>query len=238
MADQKLEAKATHPSLWSQVILNVIVKLSYLAIPLGLALACAGGLMMVLANQPHVIEAPIISSEPRHLVTAKMMEIASGWLNKEAPDFAAKDFGGHPVALGGESRAHPQFLYFIKDGCPCSIDVEPLFHDLHKRYGKKIDFVGVIDQGDKSARQWSTDMKTNYPIVSDPTKKIIHAYGATNSAFSLLIGKEGKILKMWPGYSVDLLQDMNQNMAVSVGEEPKPFDTRWAPKIKAAGCAF
>jgi peroxiredoxin len=214
------------------------VKLSYLAIPLGLALACAGGLMMVLANQPHVIEAPIISSEPRHLVTAKMMEVASGWLNKEAPDFAVKDYEGNPVALGGESRARPQFLYFIKDGCPCSIDVEPLFHDLHKRFGKKIDFVGVIDKGDKSARQWSTDMKTNYPIVPDEAKAVIHAYGATNSAFSLLIGKEGKILKMWPGYSVDLLQDMNQNMAVSIGEEPKPFDTRWAPKIKAAGCAF
>jgi peroxiredoxin len=202
------------------------VKPIYLAIPLGLALACAGGLMMVLANQP------------RHLVTPKMMEIASGWLNKEAPDFSVKSFEGVPVSLGGENRAHPQFLYFIKDGCPCSIDVEPLFHDLHKRFGKQVDFVGVIDQSDKQARQWSTDMKCNYPIVADAEKKIIKAYGATNSAFSLLIGKEGKILKMWPGYSVDLLQEMNQNLAVAVGQEPKPFDTRWAPKIKAAGCAF
>jgi len=194
--------------------------------------------MMVLAKQPVIVDAPIVSSEPRHLVTAKMMEIASGWLQKEAPTFATKDYEGKAVTLGGEALTRPQFIYFIKDGCPCSIEVEPLFHDLQKRFAKSIEFVGVIDQADKKARQWSTDMLTPYPVVSDPTKQIIHAYGATNSAFSVLVGKNGKILKMWPGYSIDLLEDMNQNLAVAIGQEPKPFDTKWAPKTRAAGCAF
>jgi hypothetical protein len=53
-----------------------------------------------------------------------------------------------------------------------------------------------------------------------------------------LLSKDGKVVKMWPGYSVDILQEMNSLMAKEAGVPEKPFDTKYAPKQQASGCAF
>jgi hypothetical protein len=53
-----------------------------------------------------------------------------------------------------------------------------------------------------------------------------------------LVGADGKIVKMWPGYSKSLLADMNATIAATLGEKARPFDAAYAPVKQATGCAF
>jgi hypothetical protein len=213
------------------------VKLRTVIISASIALAAGGALLAYVAQSPQVQNESLISKEPRHVVTAAMDLLAGSWQRKTAPHFATADYLGEKVDFAG-TLSRPQFVYFIKDGCPCSFEVEPLFKSLARKYKGKIDFVGVIDKGEKEARQWSTDLLVEHPIVPDPQQQIMAAYGATNSAFSALVSKDGKVVQMWPGYSRDILQEMNVRMANELGEKATTFDPQWAPVKRSAGCVF
>ena len=194
--------------------------------------------MAYLSTKPVVINQPILDAEPRHEVTRDMEAFAEGRKLKKAPAFNRKDAFGKTVKIANSQNPKPQFVYFIKDGCPCSIEVEPLFHDLHKIYGDRIDFIGIHDKKEAVAKQWHTDMLMPYTIVPDPKHEIIQAYEIESSAFSTLISQDGKMVKMWPGYSRDILLEMNRMFAQEVGIKEKEFDTKYAPKRATTGCTF
>ena len=210
----------------------------YLTLPAGLALACAGAALMLAANRPHVEEAASLEAPARHLVTPAMIRETDAAAAKPAPTVVAQDSEGKPVVLGAKNAARPQFVYFVLDGCPCSYDAEPLFHKLAKRFSGRVDFVSVTDAPKPRAHEWSVQMLVNYPVVPDPDKKIIHAYGARASVYSALLRRDGHILKMWPGYSAGFLLEMNSAMAKAAGVAEHPFDPEYAPKVKATGCSF
>ena len=60
-------------------------------------------------------------------------------------------------------------------------------------------------------------MLVPYPVISDHSEELINAYKATNSVFSVLLDRRGRIDKMWPGYSVGILKEMNSRMARLAG---------------------
>lgn len=206
--------------------------------PAGLALACAGAALIVAANRPHSSETQDLVAPARHLVTPIMLRETAAETKKPAPAVHALDSEGKEVALGSTNALRPQFVYFVLDGCPCSFDAEPLFHKLAKQFAGKVDFVSVIDAPKSRAHEWATQMLVDYPVIPDPDKKIIHAYGARASVYSALLDRDGRIVKMWPGYSADYLREMNKLMADVSGTPERPFDPEYAPKVKATGCAF
>lgn len=175
--------------------------------------------------------------EVRHKVTPEMTVETNALAKKVAPNYFVKDSEGQDVMIAPPSSEKPQFLYFVLDGCPCSYDAEPLFHDLYRNFKDKVDFVSVTDANKEKARAWSVQMLVPYPVIPDPEKTIIHGYEARSSVYSALILK-GHILKMWPGYSESILKEQNELMAKLINEPAKPFDTKWAPKEKATGCSF
>lgn len=183
-----------------------------------------------------VVDAPIVSSAvPRHPVTPKMEKSVAVEKGKPAPVFALKDTRGRDVRIGDSDR--PQFVYFIQDGCPCSVEAEPLFQDLERRYHGKIDFVAVTDAKPEVAYRWVTDMAVTYPVVSRPSADVMHAYSAPASVYSALV-TNGRIVKMWPGYSKGILEEMNKQFAAAAGVKVAAFDPKWAPVEKTTGCAF
>lgn len=214
------------------------MKLPWIGLFGGLALAFGGLLLLTAAKQPHVEQTDIEFSEPRHPVTPEMTKLTDAEAKTVAPGVTVKDVMGKEVALASPAAERPQFIYFVKDGCPCSFDAEPLFHDLSKQFKGDIDFVSVTDATPEKAKRWYTQMLVPYPVVSDPKQDLINTYKATNSVFSMLVDKSGHIDKMWPGYSVDILKEMNSRMAKLAAVPEKPFDTKYAPEKKASGCAF
>jgi len=193
---------------------------------------------MVAANAPQSSMFVDGKAPVRHSVTPEMEKATAAEAKQALPRFDVLDSEGKPVTLASGKADRPQFVYFVLDGCPCSFDAEPQFHRLFERYKGKIDFVSVTDADKKKAHDWNIQLLVNYPVVPDPEKKIIHAYGAKSSVYSMLIGTDGHVVKMWPGYSAEILKQMNSLMAAEAGVEEKPFDPQYAPLEKATGCAF
>ncbi len=219
------------------------MRLLVVTIPAGCLLACLGGLLLLQARvrsmNPYSDGAgTVISNEPPHLVTDKMTAETEARKNKIVPTIEAQDVLGAKVTIGSHDGAKPQFVYFLVDGCPCCFSAEPLFHDLYKQFQGQIDFVAVTNAEPSAAKTWQSEMTPPYALVSDPKEKIISAYGAKAALYSVLITPDGHIAKMWPGYSKDLLLEMNSLMAKLAGTPERPFDPKYAPTVKATGCAF
>jgi len=202
-----------------------------------LSLVSAGALLAYMAQQP-IIQQPNVKFKVDHPVTDAMVANTEARARKDAPAFAVKDFEGRDVVIAGPAMDRPQFMYFVMDGCPCSVEVEPLFQDLQKRHGDAVEFIAVFDKDAQTARTWHTEKLMKAPLVPDVRHEIIQAYGATNSVYSAYIDRNGKIVKMWPGYSDSILREMNEMFAAAGGEKAKPFDTKWAPKDPRSGCEF
>jgi peroxiredoxin len=176
-------------------------------------------------------------SQPRHLVTRAMEVETRAMTQRVAPPIVAKDTYGTKVDVQPGMKA-PALVLFIKSGCPCSIDAQPLFNRLAQRYQGKIQTVGIIDGDGPGSQSYATQFKVAFPVIADPKLSLIHAYRAKASVYSALVARNGHIIRMWPGYSADLLREIDRTMADSVGMKMDPFDPQYAPTKKAAGCAF
>ncbi len=185
-----------------------------------------------------IVSSTLPNGDPKHPVTDPMRELSEAQKANVAPEFQLRDALGETHTLASLTREKPLFLYFILDGCPCSVDGEPLFKALEQQFHGRIQFAAMIDGDAAVAANWIEIFRNTYPILCDPSKETIRAFEATNSAFSVLVGKDGKIRKMWPGYSIELLQEMNRTLAEEIGEAPKSFDTLSAPAKETSGCLF
>jgi peroxiredoxin len=214
------------------------MRLFWIGSAAGLAFISGGLLLYTEGMQPHVSSVPIIPAQPRHPVTTAMTSETASMSRKVAPAFSVKDVSGKTVSIGSPNADRPQFVYFVLDGCPCSFDAEPIFQDLSQQFKGQVDFVTVTDGDAKKAKQWWMQMSVPYSVISDPKLDLMKAYGATNALFSALISRDGHIVKMWPGYSIDILHEMNRLMAKEAGIPEKPFDTKYAPKDRSSGCAY
>lgn len=214
------------------------MRLRALAFLPGILLSAAGlGIAYMAYSAPRTVPGLIETHGVRHPVTRPMEVATDAAARKPAPILSLTSYDGKPVALGTPS-ARPTFVYFVKEGCPCSFDAEPLFKDLSRHLGGNVDFVAVIDADAKGAKKWSTEMLVPYPLVSDPKAHAMRAFGAVSSVYSALLDREGRIVKMWPGYSRGFLREMNARMSDLAGVSERPFDTKYAPIEKATGCAF
>jgi len=210
-----------------------------LVVPSFLALASFAGLLLVVNKSKPIANGTLdINEIPKHPVTAAMLTKTGAMKAKVAKSFNVKDVNGRTVVIGGIGLKKPQFVYFVHEGCPCSYSAEPLFHALAEQFKGQVDFVSVTNASKEEAKKWINEMDVDYPVVSNPTVEIMKAYGADSSAYSALVTTDGKIQKMWPGFSRDLLLDMNHEFSVLLGQPERHFDTQYAPLKPATGCSF
>ena len=217
------------------------MRLAPVLVPLGISLAVGGGIMYYASLGPAeakpIPKKPYIIGEVRHPVSQEMLFQASAMAKKTAPFFKVKDIHGIDVQIGGAGKK-PQFVYFILDGCPCSLDVQPLFNRMYKRFGDKVDFIGVINVDKAKALDYTGTTTTLHPVVSDESKRILKAYEAKQSTYSVLILPNGTIEKLWPGYSQDTLHDLNKRLSKLTSAKETPFDAAYAPAKMTSGCFF
>lgn len=207
----------------------------YITGPLAVALGIASAILFINARPTSNVSG--LEAMSRHAVTDPMRKDADARARDVAPRFEKTDAADKPVVIGGK-HDKPQFVYFIKEGCPCSFDAEPILNSLYKHLGKKVDFVAIINQDQEGAKKWSGAMLPPYPVVADPKLEMITAFKIKSSVYGVLLDNEGRIVKMWPGYSKNILSEMNKVMSAEAGVEVKPFDSLYAPKPDTAGCDF
>jgi peroxiredoxin len=215
------------------------VRLAYVTVPVGTLFAAGGIWMMVVASHANpMASSPSADIEPIHPVTAEMSRETAAWKAKRAPDFNLTDGAGKPWSLTTLTQSKPLFLYFIIDGCPCSEGAEPHFQRLYERYKGEANFAGIIGSDKKAAAAWATKHHTPYPVLADPSLKTIHAFDAKHSVYNLLVDADGTINSFWPGYSQDMLKDINAHIADACHIPVQPFDTLDAPLKMTSGCFY
>ena len=200
--------------------------------------ASVGTLAFVHARMSPANDSGIDFADTHHYVTSQMEVEAAAMKNRRVPDVIAPTNRGTEFHIGPSNADRPQFVLFIKQGCPCSVDGQPFFNRLARKFQGKIDFVGVIDAGSSAAKSYATQFLCAFPVVPDQSLSIIHGFKAAGALFSALVARNGHIVKMWPGYNVDMLADMNRLLSAEAGVKETFFDPEYAPKRKTAGCAF
>ena len=165
------------------------------------------------------------------IASAKMTDVTAPAFRAQATDESFCD-------LNELTRDGTVVLVFIKDGCPCSQAAQPFFNHLFDAYGKHARFFGVFDGSVSNAKKWAEQYQAGFPLLSDPDLRIVHEYKAENSAYVALIAKGGKIEKLWPGYSVDMLADAAARLARLTGVTAKPIDVNEAPTEMTTGCPY
>ncbi len=124
--------------------------------------------------------------------------------NAVAPDFALKDLTGRTISLS-EYKGQVVLLEFWATWCPpCKASV-PALVELTRKYGQKgFIVIGVSIDTDSDAsekvRQFSATHNINYPVLM-ANETISKTYNVMSIPTSFLIGKDGKIIDIFKGYS-------------------------------------
>jgi blue copper oxidase len=132
----------------------------------------------------------------------------------------------------------PVILTFVDKNCPCSRDAALYFNRVQKALGGRATVVGVINGNGAEAAKWRAASGAHFAVSLDPLLKSAQAFNVDRSVMTLLLGKDGKILKTWAGYSKDMLVDLSKSAAELTGGSAPTIDTAGAPAVLVSGCSL
>lgn len=208
----------------------------WFALALGVLMASLGGGLIWMATRPP--DGAYLEPVTRHDPTAKAVGDAARLKLAVAPDFELMQVGGGPVRLSELHGGKPLVLAFIKHTCPCSIEAEPVFTAFAKRWSDVANFVGVIDCEGDEARLYAESNLVAYALLQDASLRTMTAYQAETSLHVVVIGTDGRVVQVWPGYSKQMLGELGQVLAKETKTRPRSFDAKLAPERLTAGCVF
>jgi len=172
-----------------------------------------------------------------HTTPSDLAAGANKWVGKAAPAFALRDTKGNATSLKG-FRGKPTVLVFIEKNCPCCKGGRPYFDRVQRRYGDVAHVVGVVVASPKEVRDWKVKNGAEFTVLSDAKGDGPRAFGTTSSLFTVLIDKEGTIVRAYPGYSAPMLQELTASIATLAKIKDRKMDTRPAPAEFTSGCPF
>lgn len=179
----------------------------------------------------------IIEGPTKHLVTEEMAIAGRTMLDRPAFRFAKPGTDGVTHELDEMLRQGPVLLTFIKQGCPCSEAAQTYFNQIHEAY-PRVSMLGVINVEIESAKRWAARFHANYPLLLDPAEELVRGYEVENSAYAVLIDRDGRIVKYWPGYSESMLNQLGSSLARMTGSTERKLDFRDAPTELYTGCPY
>lgn len=216
----------------------LVMKAYWITIPLGLAFA-VGGLALV-NSAPRTAELGDAQRAipSRYPVTDEMRKAAASLKLTKAPELVATDYLGNNYENNVLKQGYPTLIFFIKSGCPCSMDAQPIFNNMAKAFGPNARFLGVFDDNAVEAKAFANLNQVTFPILLDQKHDWIEAYKMTASASMALVDGKGQIVQVWPGYSQSIIRQANFLLGTLAGCGPQEFDYSMAPKELTAGCEF
>jgi peroxiredoxin len=151
--------------------------------------------------------APARESSP-HFVTVDQLSETSRAGRASVVDFQAVAHDRGRVSFADLSGDRPTVLVFVKDGCPCSVQFQPVFNRMARAFDGRVQFVGIIDGPLDVARQYARANDVPYSVLADADLAIIAQFEVKNAAYVALVEADGTLRSMWPGCSVSMCQDL------------------------------
>jgi thioredoxin-dependent peroxiredoxin len=95
-----------------------------------------------------------------------------------APDFTAKDQNGNTVSLGDFKGKNVILYFYPKDDTPgCTAEACSFRDNYQSLLGKGFAVIGVSIDDEKSHKKFEKKYSLPFPLIADPDKKIVEAYG-------------------------------------------------------------
>jgi peroxiredoxin Q/BCP len=129
---------------------------------------------------------------------------------KKAPAFTLKDAAGEKVSLGDFAGKNLVLYFYPKDDTPGCTKEACGFRDAWKALQKLgVAVVGVSPDTGASHEKFAKKYRLPFPLLSDPDKKAMTAYGAWGEKMmygkrttgvirsTVWIGPDGKVKKHW-----------------------------------------
>jgi hypothetical protein len=174
----------------------------------------------------------------KHYVTPAQLVECGALTERRIEPFSAAAHDGTRFRWPAAHSPRPLVLVFIKCGCPCNVEFEPFFHRLELAYRDAADFVGVLDADETSARAYVIHNKVPYRVLADPDRTIITRVEAKNGGYVALIGGDGRLETLWPGWSAKMMQELGRRIAALRGQAERPLEVSDMPKVLTTGCPF
>jgi peroxiredoxin len=174
----------------------------------------------------------------KHYVSPRQLADSNSMVQRQAGDFRATAQDGRRMDWDDLSGGRPVVLIFIKEGCPCSVEVEPFFRRVEKLYASEARFAGVIDAGIEVAARYAIEQGVTHPILADPERRLIGRFQAKNACYVVLLTRGGVIDGFWPGCSADTMRQLGRRVAGLAGVEERPLDVSVMPASLTTGCPF
>lgn len=120
-----------------------------------------------------------------------------------APNFSLPDQQGEEVALRDFQGSLVLLYFYPKDGTPGCTKEACSFRDNYQVFTDKgVVVLGVSADSTASHAKFQDKHDLPFTLLSDPKREVIAKYGAASGLFtkriSYLIGRDGKILAVYP----------------------------------------
>jgi peroxiredoxin len=181
---------------------------------------------------------PPIDSSDRHYVTLDQLAETSCAARRSMADLQAVAHDRGAVSFAELSGSQPVVLVFVKHGCPCSVEFQPVFNRLSRAFDGRVQVVGVIDGTVEVARMYALTNDVPYSILADAERAIIGRLEVKNAAYVALLAADGTVHSIWPGCSASMLQDLCRKVAALSGRSIDPIEFPEMPAPLTTGCPF
>lgn len=136
--------------------------------------------------------------------------------SKTLPDFKLESINGEKVSLHQLLQKGPVYLNFWALWCvPCRAELKALQSIYEQMKDKNVSIVAInIDSPRSSSKVKSfiSGMKYSFQVLMDTNQEAFQKFGGSNLPFSLLIDKDGKIVKIrnsfLPGDEKEILKEI------------------------------
>lgn len=157
-----------------------------------------------------------------------------------APAFTVNNAAGKPVLLRDlRNQGSPFFLYFINDRDNVSGRASSFINRMVRSYTpSKVKWYGIINSREDRARSYLSEFNPPYQVYLDPQMTTVQLYGFQSAPAVVEIDGEGKVVKIWRGFSGWMLKDLNREIARVNGKRAKAFDFSRTPSVTQYGQAF
>lgn len=173
-----------------------------------------------------------------HPVTPEMQAAATELSEGQAPPFDLLGTDGKRHTLASLTNGKPLLIFFVEKNCPCCLGAKYFVDKMLDLYPGVVNAVGIINADGEIAEAWERVTKPRFLVLQDPQQRVIRAYKAERGVYTTLVAPGGKIVKAYPGYSLDMLQELSGKIAKLAGVPAKEFVSRAAPKTLTSGCLF